>query len=60
MKTKYEVRWQELRVFKCYAEVEANSKEEAVKLAQNYEVDVDENELYTDEIFPGKAIEIEE
>lgn len=60
MKQKYEVRWQESRRINCYAEVEADSPEEAVRLAQEYAEDVEENESYTEEMFPGKAILIEE
>lgn len=60
MKSKFEVRWEETRRIKCYAEVEADSKEEAIKLAQNYETDVDECESYTEEMFPGHAETLEE
>ncbi len=52
---KYEVRWKEMRMITCYAEVTALTAEEAVKLAQAYEVAVDEDYSYTEEIFSGKA-----
>jgi hypothetical protein len=58
---KYEVKWQETRRISCYTwEVEASSPEEAIKFAQDYDADVDENELYTEVIYKGSAMLIEE
>lgn len=63
---KYEVKWQETRVFKCVAEVYAESPEAAVKRAQEYEADEEkgewqeETESYTEDIHKGKAKEIPE
>jgi len=38
----YEIVWKELRYVTCIAEVEADTKEEAVAKAQSYEADVEE------------------
>ena len=57
---KYEVRWKELRYMNCSAEVEAETVEEAIKLAQDYEFDVYEVTGDCFEIYPGQAIEIED
>lgn len=55
---KYEVTWKEKRVVNCYAEVEAENEEQAKKLAQDYEFNVEEGDDYTDEILPAKVKEI--
>lgn len=36
----YEIKWKELRYVTCVAEVDADTQEEAIKIAQSYEVDV--------------------
>lgn len=57
---KYEVVWKELRYVKCVAEVEATTKKEAIELAQDYEVDVDEIPGDTYEMFDARASLIED
>jgi hypothetical protein len=57
---RYLVKWKELRMFKCSSEVEAPTPEQAKMLAQNYEYDVEEVELYTEKAFPATAELIED
>jgi hypothetical protein len=63
---KFKVKWNENRVINVFAEVYANSKEEAIEKAQRYEINEDkgeyleEMESHTDMILTGKATEIKE
>lgn len=57
---KYQVSWTEERLIDCYAEVEAGSPDEAIRIAQSGTVEVDEVEDYTRAVLPGaKVREIE-
>jgi hypothetical protein len=57
---KYNVVWTESRAVHCYAQVEADSPEEASRLAQEYQFDVEERDGDCLEMFPATVTEDED